>query len=80
MKENESNSRVTELVAEIHSSGIQTEARRAGDTRRWSRERKMPWYAILMCTLAKKGLCATMELRQFFQAAGRAEQTVSKQD
>ena len=40
----------------------------------------MPLHDILTCTLAKKGLSATMEIRQYFQAAGKVEQTVSKQD
>ena len=40
----------------------------------------MPLEDILMCTLAKKGLSATMELRHYFQAAEKVEKTVSKQD
>jgi hypothetical protein len=40
----------------------------------------MPLGDILTCTLAKKGLTTTMEIRQYFQAVQRTEQTVSKQD
>jgi hypothetical protein len=40
----------------------------------------MPLEDILMCTLAKKGLSTTMEVRHYFQAMGKVEQTVSKQD
>ena len=40
----------------------------------------MPLHDILTCTLAKKGLSTTMEIRQYFQAAGNVERTVSKQD
>jgi len=40
----------------------------------------MPLEDILMCTLAKKGLSTTMEVRHYFQAAEKVEQTVSKQD
>ena len=40
----------------------------------------MPLEDMLMCTLAKKGLSTTMEVRHYFQAADKMEQTVSKQD
>jgi hypothetical protein len=40
----------------------------------------MPLGDILACTLGKKGLSSYMEIRQYFQAAGKMEQTVSKQD
>ena len=40
----------------------------------------MPLEDMIICTLAKKGLSAIMELRQYFQAAKNMEQTVSKQD
>jgi len=40
----------------------------------------MPLGDMLICTLAKKGLSAIMELRQYFQAANKIERTVSKQD
>jgi hypothetical protein len=40
----------------------------------------MPLEDILMCTLAKMGLSTTMEVRHYFQAMEKVEQTVSKQD
>ena len=40
----------------------------------------MPLEDILMCTLAKKGLTTTMEVRHYFQAVEKVERTVSKQD
>jgi hypothetical protein len=40
----------------------------------------MPLADVLMSILNKKGLSATMEVRQFFQATGREDATVSKQD
>jgi hypothetical protein len=35
---------------------------------------------MLLCALGKKGLTTTMEVRHYFQAAEKAERTVSKQD
>jgi hypothetical protein len=40
----------------------------------------MPLADILRCMLFKKGLTTTMELRQYFPAAEKMEQRVSKQD
>jgi hypothetical protein len=40
----------------------------------------MPLKDILLCTLGKKALTTTMEVRHYFQAAGKVDQTVSKQD
>jgi hypothetical protein len=40
----------------------------------------MPLEDIIMCTLGKKGLSTVMEIRHYFQAVGKMEQTVSKQD
>jgi hypothetical protein len=40
----------------------------------------MPLKDIITCTLGKKALTATMEVRQYFQAAEKMDQTVSKQD
>ena len=40
----------------------------------------MPLDDILKCTLARKGLSTAMEIRQYFQAAQKMEQMVSKQD
>jgi hypothetical protein len=40
----------------------------------------MPLEDILMCTLAKKGLNTTMEIRHYFQSMEKVERTVSKQD
>jgi hypothetical protein len=42
----------------------------------------MPLADVLMSILGKKGLSATMEVRQFFQATGKADEDemVSKQD
>jgi hypothetical protein len=68
------------LQDHIASEWIRKAARLEGDTGSWTRRRDMPLADILRCTLWKKGLTATMELRQYFQAAGNMEQTVSKQD
>jgi hypothetical protein len=64
----------------IYSETIQGSARIAGDTGSWTRTRDMPLGDILMCTLGKKALSTTLEIRQYFQEAGKVEQTVSKQD
>ena len=79
-KFNETYLRIKRLLEEIHSSRIKQFARKEGDSSSWTRLRKMPLYAILLCVLAKKGLSTVMELRHYFKEAGRLEQTVSKQD
>jgi len=80
MNEQENYLRIKQLFKEIHSAEIRGTARNADDEVSWTRQRNMPLHDILTCTLAKKGLSAVMELRQYFQAAGKMEQTVSKQD
>jgi hypothetical protein len=72
--------RFEQLLEEIHSERVRTWARHDGDFSSWTRQRDMPLEDILLCTLAKKGLSTTMEVRHYFQAVERAEQTVSKQD
>ena len=72
--------RFGELFNEIHSEQVRAWARKTGNNTSWSRQRKMPLHDILTCTLAKKGLSTAMEIRQYFQAADKVEQTVSKQD
>ena len=72
--------RINQLFTDIHSAWIIDESRKDGDTSSWSRRRDMPLEDILTCTLAKKGLSTTMEVRHYFQAVGKVEQTVSKQD
>jgi hypothetical protein len=64
----------------IISEWIREAARLPGIKGSWTRNRDMPLADILRCTLCKKGLTATMELRQYFQAAGKMRETVSKQD
>jgi hypothetical protein len=64
----------------IVSEWIKEAARLPGVKGSWMRNRDMPLADILRCTLCKKGLTATMELRQYFQAAGKMRQMVSKQD
>jgi hypothetical protein len=80
MDADETRVRVKDLFEEIHDKEIRGTARLAGDISSWSRQRNMPVSDILACTLAKKGLSAVMELRQYFQSADKVEQTVSKQD
>ena len=72
--------RFERLFSEIHSEQIKIWARKDSDYYSWSRQRNMPLHDILTCILAKKGLSTTMELRQYFQAVQKMEQTVSKQD
>ena len=72
--------RIEELIKNLRSQRIKEAARQAGDLKAWTRQRKMPLSDILICTLAKKGLSAVMEIRQYFQTVKRVEQTVSKQD
>ena len=72
--------RIKQLFEEIRSTEIKSAARKADDHVSWTRRRNMPLDDILICTLAKKGLSAVIEIRQFFQSAGKVEQTVSKQD
>ena len=80
MNENETRVRIEDLFEKIQSRAIRGAARLAGDIGSWSRQRNMPLGDILTCTLAKKGLSAVMEVRQYFQSADKVEQTVSKQD
>ena len=80
MNENDSSVRIEQLFTEVHSEWIKDSARQAWDKSSWSRRRNMPLEDILICTLGKKGLSTTMELRHYFQAAEKVEQTVSKQD
>lgn len=80
MSEHETRLRLEQLLSEIHSDWIRTAARHTGDFSSWTRRRDMPLKDILMCTLAKKGLSTTMEVRHYFQAVENIEKTVSKQD
>jgi hypothetical protein len=80
MNKNDVYRRFEQLLAEIHSERIKAWARRAGDFSSWTRQRDMPLEDIILCTLGKKGLSTTMEIRHYFQAMEKAEQTVSKQD
>jgi len=80
MKEYETHLRIEQLSSEIHSEWIREAARLNGDFSSWTRQRDMPLEDILLCTLAKKGLSTTMEIRHYFQAMEKVEQTVSKQD
>jgi hypothetical protein len=72
--------RIEELPANIRNAWHKAWARVSGDTGSWTRKRRMPLVDVLMSILNKKGLSATMEVRQFFQATGREDATVSKQD
>jgi len=72
--------RINRLFTEIHSKEIRNAARNSKDYVSWTRQRRMPLSDILTCTLAKKGLSVAMELRHYFQATGKMDQTVSKQD
>jgi hypothetical protein len=80
MNENDVYKRLKQLFWEINSEQIKKWARKEEDRSSWSRQRKMPLHDILTCTLAKKGLSGIMEIRHYFQMAGKVEQTVSKQD
>jgi hypothetical protein len=80
MGEQETRLRITQLFEEIQGKEIREAALLFGDTGSWSRHRKMPLGDMLACTLAKKGLSTAMEVRHYFQAAGKAGQAVSKQD
>jgi hypothetical protein len=71
--------RCGELQERIRSGPVKESARFAGKPGSWTRERDMP-LQILLCTLGKKALTTTMEVRQYFQAAEKADRTVSKQD
>jgi len=72
--------RIKQFFKDICSERIKEAARQKDDTASWTRERNMPLRDILRCILGKKGLSAVMEVRQFFAAAKKEEQTVSKQD
>jgi hypothetical protein len=80
MSEHETRLRMEQLFLETRSEWIKKASRQIGDFSSWSRRRDMPLEDILMCTLAKKGLSTTMEIRHYFQEMERIEQTVSKQD
>jgi hypothetical protein len=72
--------RCSELQERIRGGQIKESARFKEKPGSWTRERDMPLRDILLCTLGKKALTAAMEVRQYFQAAEKAEQAVSKQD
>jgi hypothetical protein len=72
--------RCRELQERIKGEGIKGHARIDGRGGSWTRTRDMPLKDILLCTLGKKALITTMEVRQYFQAAEKVDQTVSKQD
>ena len=72
--------RINQLFEEIRSKEIREASRNTGNNASWTRQRKMPLNDILTSVLAKKGLSTVMEIRHYFQAVGRMEQTVSKQD
>jgi hypothetical protein len=72
--------RCEELQERIGSEPIRESARFAGKPGSWTGERNMPLKDILLCTLGKKALTTTMEVRQYFQAAEKVDQSVSKQD
>ena len=72
--------RIKKLFEAICSGRIREAARKKDDTGSWTRERNMPLRDILRCILGKKGLSAVMEVRHYFGAAEKEEQTVSKQD
>ncbi len=72
--------RIKQLFEEIRSEKIKEAARKSGELCSWTRKRIMPLHDILTFILAKKGLSAAMEIRKFFEAAGKTEQSVSKQD
>jgi hypothetical protein len=80
MENHESHVRIAQLFKGIRSERIRKDARLIGDISSWTRRRAMPLCDILICTLGKKGLSTTMEIRQYFQAVEKMEQTVSKQD
>jgi hypothetical protein len=80
MEKNEAQLRIEQLVEEIRSEWIKETARLMGDFSSWTRRRDMPLEDMLLCALSKKGLSGVMELREYFQSAGKEEQTVSKQD
>ena len=79
-EENEAYLRIEQVFKEIYSGQIKLAAQQAGDSKSWTRQRKMPLHDILLCTMAKKGLTTVMELRHYFNEIGKAGQMVSKQD
>ncbi|GHU85148.1 hypothetical protein FACS189473_3830 [Spirochaetia bacterium] len=79
MEQWEGSGRFGRLQKHIEGEWLRVAARQDGDRQRWTRNRKMPLADIVRCTLQKKGLSATMEIRQYFQGAGNVERTISKQ-
>jgi hypothetical protein len=71
--------RIRELSQEISSGLTREAARKEGEGSSWSRQRKMPLSDMLICILAKKGLSTVMEIRDYFGALGKEEETVSTQ-
>jgi hypothetical protein len=72
--------RIKQLFEEICNGRIREASRKKDDTGSWTRERNMPLRDILRCILGKKGLSTVMEVRHYFGAAEKEDQTVSKQD
>ncbi|GHV21609.1 hypothetical protein FACS189494_07220 [Spirochaetia bacterium] len=66
------------MRATISDEEIKYNARMAGDTKSWTRNRAMPLWKMLLCTIGRKALTASMEIRLFF--AGTREPGISKQD
>ena len=68
------------MQAGLSEEPVRAAAWLPGDEGRWTWKRSMPLEDILRGTLFKKGLTATMEVRQYVQTAGKMGPQVSKPD
>lgn len=72
--------RFGELCAGIKSEWIKSAARLKDNAGSWTRERKLTLADMIFSILGRKALSAAMEVWQYFQAVGKTEKKVSKQD
>jgi hypothetical protein len=70
--------RFKKVCEEIKTEGIRRTAREKNE-RSFLRNRKMPVCDIIRSILARKGLTAAMELRQYFSEQGKENKKISKQ-
>jgi hypothetical protein len=70
--------RICGLKTRVKSDGIKETGRVEGDTKSWTRSRSMPLSKMLLCTIGRMALTASMEIRLFFGKINEAE--ISKQD
>jgi hypothetical protein len=70
--------RIRGLKTKLKGEGIKSAGRLDGDSKSWTRSRLMPLSKMLLCTIGRIALTASMEIRRFFREINGQE--ISKQD